>query len=219
MPATSGSELTGAELLRDRKGTAGSSQGCPPLPPLLVWSVIYGAKGSLGPTVADEVSDSRRSDRQMAPEASGLRLQSPSSSRPQTWKRRRNVQKTMSRRLQALHKGRSERRPLQRVPSATDNAKTGRAVQPVSRRPPKRTKERPFSRDYHQLAGSQSNTAELERGVSSKSGGEELLEALGIIEHPRRCPDVPLGDSQPRCRYLASGPSPVHETGCLESAS
>ena len=101
----------------------------------------------------------------MAPEAPGLRLQSPSSSRPQTWKRRRNVQKTLSRRLQALHKGRSETRPLQRVPSATDNAKTGRAVQPVSRGPPERTKERPFSRDYHQLAGSQSNTAELERGV------------------------------------------------------
>ena len=115
--------------------------------------------------------------------------------------------------------GRSETRPLQLVPSATDNAKTGRAVQPVSRGPPERTKERPFSRDYHQLAGSQSNTAQLERGVSSKSGGEELLEALGVTEHPRRCPDVPLGDSQPRSRYLASGPSAVHEMGRLESAS
>ena len=57
------------------------------------------------------------------------------------------------------------------------------------------------------------------RGVSSKSGGEELLEALGVTEHPRRYPDVPLGDSQPRCMYLASGPSTVHEMGRLESAS
>ena len=36
------------------------------------------------------------------------------------------------------------------------------------------------------------------REVSSKSGGEEILEALGFTEHPRRSPDVPLGDSQPR---------------------
>ena len=55
--------------------------------------VIYGANGSLGPTVAYEVQDSRRPDHQMAPEAPGLRLQSPLSSRQQAWKRRCNVQK------------------------------------------------------------------------------------------------------------------------------
>ena len=63
------------------------------------------------------------------------------------------------------------------------------------------------------------HTDELERGVSSKSGGEEPLEALGVTEHPRRCPDVPLGDSQPRCRYLASIPSAVHEMRRLEPVS